>query len=215
MYALTEAEYLAKAKSNLRQIFVCDDPFTHPFRSNVTERLLIAPYKYAIEPPLTSAVIDAASSIGDEGCYLSLLWRNKASAEPAHWYIPLAEFYDAYVEDENHKALIAEENPYFSLRESAIYSPQGKWGIIVTHEYFGLLGCTAEFLSVIRFSIPEIDRQVFQFLEGIKHRKEKCGEFATWVRPLLTHIYGDKLTNELLIEAGLVQFKKKGIKFLI
>jgi hypothetical protein len=215
MYTLTEAEYLAKAESNLRQIFVHDDPFTHPFRSSVIERLLIAPYKYVIEPPLISAVLEAASSIGDEGCYLSLLWRDKTSTEPAHWYIPLAEFYDAYVEDENHKALVAEENPYFSLRESAIYSPQGKWGIILTHECFGLLGGTAKFLDAIRSSIPKIEQQVFQFLEDIKNRKERCGELFTWVRPLLIHIYGDKLTNEMLIEAGLVQFRKKGIKFLI
>jgi hypothetical protein len=215
MYTLTEAEYLVKAEFNLRQIFVHDNPFTHPFSSSVMERLLIAPYKYVIEPPLTSAVIDAASSIGDEGCYLSLLWRNKASTEPAHWYIPLTEFYDAYVENKNHKALIAEENPYFSLRESTIYSPQGKWGIILTHECFGLLGGTAKFLNAIRSSIPEIEQQVLQFLEDIKHRKERCGELATWVRPLLIHIYGNELTNKLLIEAGLVQFKKKGMKFLI
>ena len=99
MESLTEAEYLSEAEPKLRQVFVHDDPFTHPFMPSVAG-LIIAPYKYIIEPPLTDAVIKAASSIGDQGCYLSLLWRNKDGTEPAHWYIPLSEFHDAYVGDE-------------------------------------------------------------------------------------------------------------------
>lgn len=217
MQTLTEAEYLSEAEPRLRQIFVHDNPITHPFSPSVSERLIIAPYKYVIEPPLTDAVINAASRIGDKGCYLSLLWRDKAGTEPAHWYIPLSEFRDAYVEDENHQALIACENSFFSLRESAIYSSQGKWGIIVTHEWFGLLGGTPEFISVIRSSIPEIEQQVLKFLEHIKHCKESYGAIATleWVRPLLIHIYGEELTKLLMLKAGLARLKQKGIKFLI
>lgn len=217
MQTLTEAEYLSEAEPILRQIFVHNDPFTHPFSSSVSERLIIAPYKYVIDPPLIDAVINAASRVGDQGCYLSLLWKDKDRTEPAHWYIPLSEFHDAYVENENHQALIACENPFFSLRESAIYSAQSKWGIIVTHEWFGLLGGTPEFISVMRSSIPDIEQQVLKFLKHIKHCKESYGAIATleWVRPLLIHIYGEELTKLLMLKAGLARWKQKGIKFLI
>ncbi len=217
MQTLTEAEYLSEAEPKLRQVFADDNPFTTPFKPSVSERLIIAPYKFIIEPPLTEAVITAASSIGDQGCYLSLLWRDETGSEPAHWYIPLSEFHHAYIGDENHQALIAYENPFFSLSENAIYSSQGEWGIIVTHEWFGLLGGTPEFISVIRSCVPDIGQQVLKFLEHIKDCKESNGSGTTleWVRPLLTHIYGEEMTKLLMLEAGLAQFKQKGMKFLI
>ena len=216
MQTLTEAEYLSQAEPKLRQVFVHDDPFTRPFMSGVAERLIVAPYKYFIEPPLTDAVIKAASSIGDQGCYLSLLWRNKDGTEPAHWYIPLSEFHDAYFGDET-SSRIACENSFFGLSESAIYSSQGRWGIIVTHEWFGLLGGTPEFISAIRSSVPNIEQQVLKFLEHIKHCKESYGAGATldWVRPLLIHVYGEELTKLMMLEVGLARYKPKGIKFLI
>lgn len=215
MQTLTEAEYQIKAQPMLRKIFVHDDPFVQPFSSTVQKKLIIAPFKYILESPLTSAVLKGALSVGDKGGFLTLLWRDKAATEPAHWYIPLTEFYDAYVEDKNHQAWISKENFSFSLRESAIYSPQGKWGIILTHESFGLMGGTIEFFNIVYSVVPDIEQQVFQFLENIKLCKEMHREVAVWVKPLLIHIYGATVTRELLIEAGLVRFKNKGMKFLI
>jgi hypothetical protein len=208
MRSLTEAEYLSEAEPLLRQIFVHDDLFTAPFNPSVSERLLVALYQYVIEPPLTTAVLNAASKIGDEGCYLSLLWKRNDGTAIEHWYIPLSEFEDAYV-DYNHPSWVGRENRCFNVVESAIYSPHGRWGVAVTHEWFGLIGGTPEFVNEIRASMPDVDQQVLQFLEYFKHFKESYGRLATleWIRPLLVHTYGEESTQLLMLKAGLADWK--------
>ncbi|GAX35992.1 hypothetical protein [Nodularia sp. NIES-3585] len=222
MRTLTESEYQVEAQPKLRQIFAYDDAFTKLFAPDIPEKLIIAPYKYVIEPPLTNAVVAAASELGETGCYFSILWRwkdpqAKEAAQPSHWYIPLTEFHRAYVGNENYPPLITNEFPYFQMLEGAIYSSCGKWGIIVTHEWFGLLGGTSRFVEIIRSQIPHIDEQVFEFLNYVKSCKESSASQTKleWVRPLLTQIYGEEYVNSLLIRSGLARCKKKGLKFLI
>ncbi|WP_414552322.1 hypothetical protein [Anabaena sp. CCY 0017] len=222
MRILTESEYQIEAEPQLRQIFAHDNPFAKPFVPDVPEKLILSPYKYIIEPPLTNALVAAALELGETGCYFSILWRwrypqAKEAEEPSHWYIPLTEFHQAYVGSENYPPLIASEFPFFQMREGAIYSSRGTWGIIVTHEWFGLLGGTSKFFEIIRSQMPHIDEQVFEFLKHIKSGQENSSRGTTleWVRPLLTHIYGQKTVNQLLLKSGLARSKKKGIKFLI
>ncbi|MBD2092132.1 hypothetical protein H6F67_19980 [Microcoleus sp. FACHB-1515] len=221
MRTLTEAEYQIEAEPHLRKIFIHDDAFQQPFAFGISDRLIIFPYKYSIEPPLTEAIVAAAASLGEKNCYFSILWRwqdpqQTKAIEPSHWQISLTEFHAAYVGDENCLPLIASRQSSFNLLEGAIYSGRGTWGIMVTHESFGLLGGTSEFMQAVRSFMPNIDQQVLDFLSYIKECKQgygKDGSFA-WVRSLLTHVYGAENVNLLLLNSGLVQFKKKGIKFL-
>lgn len=129
----------------------------------------------------------------------------------------MTEFSQAYVGSENYPPLIGRECPYFQMMESAIYSPRGEWGIIVTHEFFALLGGTSDFIDIIRSYIPDIDQQVLEFLHYVKTCAEIYGSFVgfAWVRPLLNHIYGEEYTKILLLDSHLARWKKKGIKFLI
>ncbi len=122
----------------MRKVFVGDDPFEPSFAPNIQGRRIIYgyEYKYCIEHPFTDALIEAASKLGNEGCYISTLWR--PSHEPWHWYIPFSEFNSAYVENEK-------EFDEFDMRhvfalENVLYSSQGRWGMMFSHKSHALLG---------------------------------------------------------------------------
>lgn len=222
MRTLTESEYQLEAEPFLRQIFIHDDAFRQPFASSVADRLIVFPYQYAIAPPLTEAIVAAASSLGETDCYFSMLWRwldpqHTRAIEPSHWQISLPEFHAAYVGDEQNLPLIASQQSSFDMLEGAIYSCQGTWGIMITHESFGLLGGRSEFIQAVRSCMPNLDQQVLEFLQSIKECQENSNQAGSfeWVRSLLAHVYGAENLHSLLIDAGLVQFKKKGMKFLI
>ena len=135
MRVLTEAEFRAEAEPILRQVFSTDDPFGQPFTPNIPARRIIHEYFYQIESPLLEAIIAAASSIGDSGFYFSTLWRPKeeVTQESYHWYIPFEEI-SSYVTGEGEGVGTA------LILENVLYSPQGKWGAMMSHEHHGLLG---------------------------------------------------------------------------
>jgi len=204
MRALTEDEFRAEAEPFLRRVFISDNPFGPAFAPDVPVRRIAFGFeydlKYVVKPPLIDAVVTAASRIGDTGCYFTVLWRwsanEEVTEEPNHWYIPFSEF-SAYREG-------SDEFGFAFLRENVLYSPQGKWGIMTSHEYYGLLGGTQEFMEEVRQLIPDLDEQVDGFLENWQHHKAHSRSAKTdWLPGLLTQIYGHATAEKMLQEAGL------------
>lgn len=186
MQVLNEAEFHRKAEPILRQIFINDDPFGQSFAPDVPARRIIYEYFYQIEPPLLDAVVAVASMLGDTGCYLSSLWRvseEVTDKPPYHWYIPFSEI-SVYKEGSSKlKFVLSSEN--------VLYSPQGKWGIMTSHEHHGLLGGTLEFVEEIHRRVPNFDEQIYGFLKYWKYWNER-GTKVNWLPELLAHIYGQK-----------------------
>jgi hypothetical protein len=205
MYALTEAQYQIEAEPILRKVFVNDNPFGQPFSSNITQRRIIYYYKYGIEPPLTDALVAAASSVGDSGFYWSVLWRDKdvyhQTDEINHCYVPFSEFVSIYVEQDHE---FFQKIQYFFILENVIYSPQGKWGIMFSHESFGLLGGIPEFVEIFEKLIPDLNQQVYGFIDYFVSLKSKSPDTTEirWLPGLLTHVYGQEKAEEMLLYKG-------------
>jgi len=197
MRVLTEDEFKVEAEPALRQIFLRDNPFEPAFSPDVPgKRILFGleyDLKYIVRPPLIDAVVSAASSTGDMGCYFTKLWRTTGSN---HWYLPFSEI-SAYKEGN-------EEFQFVFLSENVLYSPQGKWGLMTSHEYHGLLGGTQEFIDEVHRLVPDLDEQVYGFLENWQHHKiHSRGAKTDWLPGLLTQIYGQETAKKMLQEAGL------------
>ena len=210
MQIITHSEFTNKLEPILRQVFVDDDAFTAPLNERVEARAIVYPSSgsYWIEPPLTDALITAASNQGDRGCYISLLWRPQN--EPRHWYIPFDEFIEVYVE-ESEKYAEYQFSQQADLCESVIYSPQGKWGIILSHENHGVIGGTAQFIEDIRSIVPFFDRQVYAFLEYFRYCKNTSPIGVVtidWLPGLLTNVYGQEMAEQILTQASLVEEEK-------
>jgi hypothetical protein len=203
MYTLSEDEFHQEAEPALRQVFVSDDPFDEPFSPNVTVRRIVYPCFEYIEPPLIDALIAAAINVGDPGCYLYNLWTGKEDLR--HCYIPFSEFSAAYQGTGDINDLIGQKLGMIPDSENILYSPTGKWGIIVSHEHHGMLGGVAEFIEDIHCSIPELDEQVYNFIEERLINRD-TGTFSTvvlrWLPGLLVHVYGQTKAEEMLQKIG-------------
>lgn len=204
MRSLTEDQFRAEAEPALRQVFSSDNPFDQqPFTPNIPVRRVVFgleyDLKYIIRPPLIDAVVAAASSIGDTGCYFTALLRmnQEADGEFNHWYIPFSEI--SVYKKGDYKVFRSAFN-----WENVLYSPQGKWGIMTSHESHGLLGGTQKFMDEVRRQIPNLDDQVYPFLKLWQHHKtHNKGAKTDWLLGLLTQIYGDESASQMLREVGL------------
>jgi len=203
MRSLTEDEFKAEAQSSLRQVFASDNPFDpQPFAPNIPLRRIVFGWeydlKYIVRPPLIDAVVAAASSIGDTGCYFTVLWRmnEEVNGEFNHWYIPFSEI-SAYNRCDYEVFRFAFNS------ENVLYSPQGKWGIMTSHESHGLLAGTQEFMDEVRRKIPDLDQQVYGFLKiWQNHKTHSFGAKTDWLPGLLTQIYGHEKAENMLQEVG-------------
>ncbi|MEL4896597.1 hypothetical protein [Crocosphaera sp. Alani8] len=201
MDILTEAEYEAKAEPILRKVVVNDDPFRNPFSPNITERLILFRCEPYLEFNLIEGLITAASYLGDTHCYLrnfSLLIDPETKIiEPQNYYMSLSEFYEEQVG--------AGLNIDFSFWiDYIIYSPQGTWGLMISHESHGMLGGSPQFINKIREFVPNLDNQIQLFLQKFQSIKRHIpGARLEWLPGLLTHVYGQKKGKKLLQEAEL------------
>lgn len=202
MYIVDETEYLTKAYPALSQIFINDNPFNCPFSQKIRERKIIYRYNFEITEPLVNAVMVAASNLGDTGFYLALAGERTGYESISHVYINFSELSSLYI-DKNHKDYETIEN--FFLLENFVYSPQGLWGILLSHESFGLLGGVPEFIKTIERLVPNINRQVYDFINYFSSLKSRHPNIIQidWLPGLLTHVYGQETAEILLKEAEL------------
>jgi hypothetical protein len=201
MKILNELEYQIQAESILRQVFTNDDPTENPFSVNIPERLIVSPWDY-METKLIEAVIIAASNSGDRNCYLTNLGRYEGEAN--HYYISLAELHDksallSHVTGANQVIL-----DIFYWRDYIIYSDRGLWGIMISHEDFAVIGGSSEFIYKLHELVPDLDRQVYPFLEKFKSLNVMLHRDFDWIPKLLTHIYGQDKAKQLLEEMELM-----------
>jgi len=203
MRVLTEADYYQEAEPILRQVFIQDNPIEEVFASGIEERKIIYRYKYEIDSTLAEALIDAASRIGDRGCYLSLLWKTSRPNYVNHCYIPFSEFWSTYINKENESY---SRIRFFSVSENVLYSPQGKWGIMFSHEGYALLGGISGFMEKISNLLPNLDSQVYQFLEYLQYCQANYygTQLSWWLPRLLSHVYGPEMAQRILNETGLL-----------
>ena len=219
---LTKKQYQKEAEPLLRQIFVTDEmpeeredgeemPEYRVFAPSVAGRILLYPSDGYVAYPLSEVLVAAAAKLGDSACYVSehnTFYGDKA----LNLYIPLSEFLSVYIEpgsqniEERFKSMLAPDH--------FVYSCQGQWAIRMTsHGYRGyaLLGGSREFTEEITKSYPEIDQQVYEFLEYWQREKEymlSVGETVyvsdeSWFSKVLTHVYGEEAAARMLQETGL------------
>lgn len=201
MRILSETEYQQQAQPILRRVFVENEPYDQPFSPSITERVIVFPCDIYPELLLIDGLVAAASSVGDTGCYLTQLWRS--TDKPNDCYIPLLELREAYYSNppssNKHIDRIIELFP-----EYVLYSAQGKWGLMASHERFGVLGGLPEFMEAVRQIVPNLDCQVYNFLENYQLSKA-AGMHLTldWLPGLLTHVYGQEAAEKMLQETEL------------
>ncbi len=204
MRVLSKSEFQSEAEPILRNIFACDDETKQSFPQSCFLHKIIFYYHCDIDPPLIDAIVTAAEQLGDTGCYLYGIWEfvplqpSIQEIPPRYWYIPLSEFQDAYIT----------KDPQFDkfnlcsvfITPNFLFSSQGKWGVMLGEGGFGLLSGLPEFVEEVQKIFPEIDQQVYGFLNHIKIDYTRVN--IDWLPVLLERMYGQDTAQAMLTEAG-------------
>jgi hypothetical protein len=182
----------------IKAIFAEEKPiFSSPFSESVCERRILFDwrFKYSVEEPLISSLVKAAEFVGDSGFYLRS--HLPQDDEAVAWYVPFSEI-ALYTQRQGSPLRTA------TTFEQTLISPSAQWGILTSHETHMLLGSTEKFMSEFKKLVPDIDNQIFQFLEHWEDVKNGGGSSVeSWMPGLMNQIYGSEVATEMLTNAGL------------
>ena len=132
---------------------------------------------------------------------MSQLW--EPDQYGSHCYIPLSELLEFYTCSSEKARLVDLQFNYGA--EFVLYPGSAKWVLLVSHEYYGLLGGSSEFIATFKQVCQNLDQQVKDFLSNYKYM-EADGISLTldWLPGLLTYVYGQEIAEKLLKEAELI-----------
>jgi hypothetical protein len=196
-----------EAIAAFRKVFAVDmahvDVYGAPFQHHLPARTILYPVGPELDDDELDAVARAAEAIADEGFYVSVVGFLEAERLDWHWYVPLSGL-----------------TAYDSLDvtyDSALYSPSGRWGMLVSLEEHAIVGGTPEFLERLLAEYPERApgwlitgsdppplpveprEQVRSFLRERRDSTRSKLDLEA-LRPLLVHVYGghaDDLLDEI------------------
>ena len=205
MRLLTKQELQQKAEPMFKQVFLNYEVSIEKFSfcPQIKGRTIIYPLYHDFELPTIDAIITAALNLGDTGCYVRDFFASTQECEYSH--VELSElkllYSDEYIPEElPDKVLKFLKRFDHSFLIGCFYSETGKWGIWKWDEGFGILGGPQEFLAEIRQSVPDIDRQVYGYLEELQKWEQLSPNVLTidWLPGLLTHVYGSEVAERIL-----------------
>jgi hypothetical protein len=207
MRFLTAADYRTEAEPALRKVFLSDSFCHQQFGVNAQSRKFLSEY-CPPDPEIIEAIARSASNLGDDGFYLSVLGiqRFDDSIEFDNWWIPFNEM-SIYLSNNSEIFHCANQ------LEHAIYSPQGKWGLMWTFGSLGILAGVDEFVRQVCQDLPQIEQQARDYLKDISESKTEWGEHISiidrldWIPGLFARLYGRESTEKMLQEVGLYDRK--------
>lgn len=208
MHILTEAEFRKEAEPMLKKVFVnyADDSSKQSFSPAMTERRIIYPCGGSFDEAIpVEVLVAAATKVGDKGCYITSVWKSEDT--PNHCFVSLSEMLVGYSENTGNDNQMIALNLGMDIYqlESVIYSAQGEWGIKMSHEYYGLLGSSPDFMAIIESGVPNFNMQVYSLFDRYHEFRESGIEpILDWLPPLLSHIYGQQVAKEMLTESHLL-----------
>jgi hypothetical protein len=205
MYTLSEVEFQREAKPILGRIFDGYDSsgyINELFLPTITNRRILYPCYGSFDESISvKTLVDAATAVGDEGCYITNIW--KCENAPNHCFIHLFELLIGYSENTgtDEEAIGYKLGMSIYESESIVYSAQGQWAIRMNHEGYGLLGGSPEFMAVIESGVPNLNEQVYNFFE--RYRDWSMKPNLSWIPRLLHHAYGPERAEALIAASNL------------
>jgi hypothetical protein len=180
MRHLTFAEWHAGPATAFWSLFQSVDPFDEPLRPGVEARALLYPESYMLEEAEFAAVARAGREVGDTHVIVSITeeFGVTAGADANHWQLRGTD-YAAY-----------QRLASVGVLENALYSPSGRWGLLMSHEQHAIAGGTARFIHELLATHPEWQKSPTRFVDDWLYRHHHDHVDASWVPQVLRHVYG-------------------------
>ena len=138
MRELSEEEWERRAVPPRDRVFAELDAFGAPFTDAVADRALLFPVPIELEPGQIAALRAAAREAGDETIFMEVL--RISPEEQRFWELSTDDGAPYDVVD-----------PFI---DSALFSPAGTWGMIISYEDHAVLGGPPEFMRMLAAAFP-------------------------------------------------------------
>ena len=170
---VTDFERLKQTWNNL---FKSNDPFAWPFQEKIRDYLLFYPTDgFALTKKQYNATLTAANKIGDHKFYFSVVeceigfhGNQEFWGEDIPWLCENPDFKE-----------------YLSISniplECGLFSWNGKWGILISHEDHALIGGKREFIDILKKEYPDWRKDRKELFHYWKNNPEEVGN-ADWIK---------------------------------
>lgn len=172
------------------------DPYRAPFTDKVECKQILYQYTYILNLEQKKSIESCVGQYyGDDGFFVSALGgsHHKDNIPSESWYVPFNEYEDFY----RHIPV-----PSVLVLENIMYSQRGNWGIISSDEWHAVIGGANDFIQLLNKAIPDLDDQVFGFLNLWNAYHKDYGTKVDWLPTLMGHVYGEEQGKNILLENG-------------
>ncbi|MGF3104568.1 hypothetical protein [Rossellomorea sp. DUT-2] len=181
MKRFQNADDISRLKEAFHRVFTKSAPFGAPFQKSFHKRVLIFPTKgYYLQEAQFHALMKTIEQVGQgtfilsesEGDPFDLSQDFHSELAPQHWG---AESTIAY-EDYRSIPLVV---------ENSLYSPQGGWGLQISHEDHAVLAGNTAFIDAFKEAYPEWEEDKEKFLQYWVRANKEFSTDIKWVHDLL------------------------------
>lgn len=178
MERVQKADDISRLKNAFHCVFSKSDPFSDPFHKTLSERVLIFPTKgyylqenqfHALMKTIGESTFFVSESEGDS-FNLSQDFHSELSAQ--HWIAENTVSYEGY-----------QSMPL--VVENALYSPQGEWGLQISHEDHAILAGNSLFIDSFKEAYPEWKEDKDKFHQYWVEANKEFSTDITWIHDFL------------------------------
>jgi hypothetical protein len=158
------------------RVFRSTDPFAPAGRLEMPIRIVLYPtYGYHLNADQFQALADTLSDCGEPDFFMSLI-----EVEP-----------DPFATEYNWVCEVPSLSEYMDLplpAENGLYSMNGLWGILVSHEDHALLVCHSLFWHAFQQRYPNWKQDQEKFIQAWYRNEKELGSDVQWLREFLAHL---------------------------
>lgn len=186
---------IRQAEIAFDRVYQSADPFDSPFRDDWPDRALLFPAPRDLSDEQWSAVTAAAHIIHERKAYFSEIESYKGAnfEHHLHWRINLSE---------SNINLLLHQQGWSGISESALYSVNGLWGALTSHELHAVIAGQPEFMAALGKEL-DLDAELDEFLRYWQSAHHDWKARIGWIPGLLNHIYGPDRAQAYLAHYGL------------
>ncbi|MFC1894988.1 hypothetical protein ACFLYH_03500 [Candidatus Dependentiae bacterium] len=170
-------------KKIFERVFVSNNAFNKMFVSSIEKKIIVCPTAgYYLSEDQYLALNNTIKQYGEEFYYLSEV-EGEAFKEKGidniHCYQHLELNIDTTYAEYFNKNIIF---------ENAFYSSSAKWGVIVSHEDFAVIGGTQKFIATFKSLYPNWKSDQEEFLKIINYWGKQSNNNLSWIHDFIKYI---------------------------
>lgn len=185
---MNKQKSIKKIEETFNKVFKNTDAFGKMFQENINSKILLYPTEgFYLTRKQFNALINTSKILGEESFYLAIVEggfeENSMNESMIYNFSPreisLDTSYENYLENR-------------IVLENALFSKNGTWGVIISHEDHAVLGGSNEFIETFKTFYPNYDENLTKFIQKYESNNKKYDTDLSWISDFLQYVSSTK-----------------------